>query len=232
VCSSDLVLSIAEGALIEVGNMLQRMRELAIQSSNGIYTDSQRNYIQIEIDELSNEIDRIAGCTQYNKMSLLNGDTGTSSNYNPWNSSNGAFLHIGANNVEMNDVLNVKLYAANCDALGIRDKNAIPPLPTQLVDLSNQTSAFSAISTLDDAITKVTTLRANIGAYINRLDGALTNQQNVLENVISAESLIRDTDYAEEMTNFTRLNLLQQSSVSMLAQANSLPNNILNLLKF
>jgi flagellin len=100
------------------------------------------------------------------------------------------------------------------------------------MSLGNSVDALEAIGILDDALAELASIRANIGAYTNRLDSALSNQENALVNIVSAESLIRDTDFATEMTNFTRLGLLQQASTSMLAQANSLPNSIMNLLNF
>jgi flagellin len=224
------LLNIAEGALIEMENMLQRMRELAIQSSTATLSDDERNYIQVEVYQLSNEIDRVAASTQFNRMSLLNGDTGNAAHYNPWGDTNaGAYLHIGPNNSFATDLLHVKMKPANCEALGLRDYTN--PTAPQILDLSTATSAQDGIGLLDQAINYISTLRSDIGAYTNRLDHALTNQENVLENVTSAESLIRDTDFSFETMNFTRLQILQQASTAMLAQANALPNNILSLLQ-
>jgi flagellin len=220
------VLNIAEGALTEIGNMLQRIRELAVQSSTATYSNTERDYMQIEVQFLSDEIDRIAACTQFNKMSLLNGDTGTSFNPNNWgDSTNGAFIHVSAGYSASDDVLNIKLGVTNCKALGIKDI-----LGNQILLVNSATGAQAAIADVDDAITELSSIRARIGAYSNRLDSALTNQQNMIANMISAESVIRDTNYASEMSDFVRLNVLQQSSTAMLSQANSLPNNILSLL--
>jgi len=223
------LLNVAEGALIEIENMLQRMRELTIQSSTATLTNNERDYIQLEASQLCKEIDRIAASTQFNKMTLLNGDTGNAAYYNPWGSTEGAFLHIGPNSNMTSDGMRVVLGAANCDGLF-----ASNPLWTSgvgdVIDVSDQTNAQAWINGLADAIDYVNKIRSNIGAYVNRLEHALTNQNNVLQNVTSAESLIRDTDFSFETMNFTRLQILSQSSTAMLAQANSLPNNILNLL--
>lgn len=221
------VLNIAEGALVEVGNILQRVRELAVQSATATFSNTEREYMQMEVEHLTDEIDRIAASTQFNRMALLNGETGTRANPNRWGSTDGVFIHVSAGNKELEDTLNVRLYPANCEALGIR--NNMPPNDL-LLDLGSQTGGQTAIGIIDNAIVELSSNRARLGAYSNRLDSALTNQTNTLANMISAESLIRDTDYASEMVNFTRLNLLQQSSTSMLAQANSLPNSILTLL--
>jgi flagellin len=223
------LLNVAEGALIEIENMLQRMRELTIQSSTATLNNTEREYIQLETSQLCKEIDRIAASTQFNKMTLLNGDTGNTANYNPWGSTEGAFLHIGPNSDMTSDGMRVILGTANCDGLFANDPLWTPGVGG-VINVSDQTNAQAWIGGLDDAIDYVNRMRSNIGAYVNRLEHALSNQNNVLQNVTSAESLIRDADFSFETMNFTRLQILSQSSTAMLAQANSLPNNILNLL--
>ncbi|MCL1945799.1 MAG: flagellin [Chitinivibrionia bacterium] len=224
------LLNVAEGALIEIENILQRMRELSIQSSTATVGPEAREFVQMEVEQLSDEIDRIAAATQFNKKQLLNGNSGNpdSPDYNAWGDEvRGGFIHIGANNIEQDDIINIKLRAANTFALGIRD-NATPP--AQLLDMSTQAGAQAGIELLDKAIDFISEYRADLGAYTNRLEHSLTNQENMIPNVASAESLIRDADFAKETAEFQRLQILQQASSAMLAQANSLPNTILSLL--
>ncbi len=213
------LMNIAEGALNEVGGMLQRMRELAIQSSNDSLRDPDRNYIQLEIDQLREEIDRITASTQYNKMPLLNG---SGVNGSVWGTSTGGAIHAGPNSDPNTDILRVTIDPMNTASLSI-DSNSM--------SMISQTDSTLAITSLDTALTSVNELRAKLGAVTNRLTHALTNQENVHVNVSSAESMIRDVDFATESAEFTKFQILQQSATSMLSQANSLPNNVLSLLQ-
>ncbi len=208
-------MNIAEGALIEVESMLQRMRELSIQSANDTLTSSERGYIQIEVAQLKNEVDRIVTGTQYNSQQLLNGTA-------PWGVSPGGILHIGPNSDPNADTIQYTIQPMNTTSLGING----PAL-----SLATQTDATAAISTLDEALSSVNALRADLGAVVNRLEHALTNQENQETNMQAAESVIRDTDFASETTMYTRNQILTQSATSMLAQANSAPQNVLSLLK-
>jgi flagellin len=210
------LVNIAEGALIEVNAMLQRMRELSIQAANDTLTSKERNYCEVEFDQLRTEIDRIVGCTQFNSMRLLDGSA-------PWGTTGGV-LHIGPNdNSTGNDVILVTVAGVSTGALGIDSASN--------VFITGQVSATSAIASLDVALNSVNELRANLGAITNRLEHAITNQANQEQNMQAAESTIRDTDFAEETTKFTRNQILQQSSTAMLAQANSIPQSVLSLLK-
>ena len=193
--------------------MLQRMRELCIQSANDTLTSLERTYIQQEGSQLTSEIDRIVSGTQYNSQTLLNGTA-------PWGTAPGGTLHIGANNTATADTITYRIDATNTTALGIH-----------LLSMSTQSDATAAISTLDTALHSVNTLRANLGAIVNRLEHALTNQENAITNMQAAESVIRDTDFAAETTEFTKNQILQQSATAMLAQANTAPQSVLNLLK-
>ncbi|MBS4200400.1 flagellin [Bacillus sp. FJAT-49732] len=196
----------AEGALNETHSILQRMRELSVQAANGTLEDDDRKSIQLEIDELVNEVDRIAQKTQFNEKNLLDGKT-----------TNGFVFQIGANN---GDSLTVKLDSMEASSLGINS-----------LDVSDATKASSAIDLLDKAIGTVSEQRAKLGAYQNRLEHTVTNLQTANENLTAAESRIRDLDMALEMTNFTRNNILNQAGQAMLAQANQLPQGILQLLQ-
>jgi flagellin len=207
------LINIAEGCLIEVETMLQRMRELCIESANDTLTSIERTYIQAETTQLTSEIDRIVSGTQYNSMTLLNGTA-------PWGTAPGGVLHIGANNVASADTIQYQIPSMNTTGLGIAT-----------MSVSTQSDATAAISSLDIALHSVNTLRANLGAIVNRLEHALTNQENQITNMQAAESVIRDADFAYETTTFTRNQILQQSSTAMLAQANTAPQSVLNLLK-
>ncbi|MBN1981290.1 MAG: flagellin [Chitinivibrionales bacterium] len=209
------LLNIAEGALIEITDMLQRMRELSIQAASDTMTSTERSYINVEYAQLKNEIDRIANSTQYNSMKLLNGDTS-----GPW--STGGILHIGPNNMATSDIVVVTIGSITTGGLGIAGTNCA---------VLTQTEASAAISTLDVALRSVNTLRGDLGAVTNRLEHALNNQENQEQNMQAAESVIRDTDFAQETSLFTKLQILQQSSTAMLAQANMVPQSVLSLLK-
>jgi Flagellin and related hook-associated proteins len=213
----ESLVNIAEGALTELEAMLQRMRELSIQSANDTLTSVERGYTEVEFDQLRTEIDRIVGCTQFNSMRLLDGSA-------PWGTT-GGIIHVGPNdNSTGNDVITITILGISTGGLKI----------TGAVDnvyITDQVSATSAISSLDGALHSVNTLRANLGAITNRLEHAITNQANQETNMAAAESVIRDTDFAAETTQFTRNQILAQSSTAMLAQANSLPQSVLSLLK-
>ena len=209
------LLNIAEGALIEVESMLQRMRELSIQAANDTMTSVERSYIQIEIGQLQSEIDRIVSGTQYNSQDLLNGTA-------PWGTDPGGVLHIGPNNDASSDTIQYQINSVTTASLGVA---------TTDMSLTTQTDATAAISTLDSALRSVNELRADLGAMVNRLEHALINQENQEQNMQAAESVIRDADFAFETTMFTRNQILSQSSTAMLSQANMVPQNVLSLLK-
>jgi flagellin len=209
------LVNIAEGALTELESMIQRMRELSIQAANDTLTSLERGYIQVEFDQLRSEIDRIVGCTQFNSQKLLDGSA-------PWGTTGGV-LHIGPNNVSTSDQMLVTIAGVNATLLGIS--------VSQNVWVTSQAEATATIDTLDNALHSVNTLRANLGAMTNRLEHAITNQENQMQNMQAAESVIRDADFAFETTKFTRNQILTQSSTAMLAQANQLPQSVLTLLK-
>jgi flagellin len=208
------LVNIADGAMNELESMIQRMRELSIQASNDTLTSLERGYVQVEFDQLRTEIDRIVGGTQYNSMNLLDGTA-------PWGT--GGVLHIGPNNISTNDVVMVTIAGCNTTLLGISTVDN--------VWVTSQSEASNAIDTLDTALHSVNTLRANLGAITNRLEHAITNQENQTQNMQAAESTIRDADFAAETTTYTRNQILTQSATAMLAQANQLPQSILSLLK-
>ncbi|MFW5775509.1 MAG: flagellin [Chitinivibrionales bacterium] len=208
------LLNIAEGALIEIEDMLQRMRELSIQAANDTLTGTERNYIQVEFDRLKEEIDRIANGTQYNSQKLLNG-------VDIW--ATGGVLHAGPNdNSDGTDAVILTIGGVTTGSMSIDGANCV---------VTSQTGATAAITSLDTALDSVNTLRADLGAQTNRLEHALSNQENQEQNMTAAESTIRDADFAQETMTFTRNQILQQSSTSMLAQANMVPQSVLSLLQ-
>jgi flagellin len=217
------LLNIAEGACNEVSEMLQRMRELAIQSDNDTFSTVERGYMDQEFQSLMQEIQRISQSTQYNGMTLLDGQPAS------FGALGGAssILHIGANYNGGNtlgtiDTLPVNIQPITLGALGI---------PQNTTSITTRIGATAAIGAVDAALRSVSTVRSNLGAVINRLDHAVKNLEVQQINMTSAESAIRDVDFAQEMTEFTRNQILTQSATSMLAQANQAPQQILALLK-
>lgn len=195
----------AEGALDETHSMLQRLRTLSVQSANGTYVTADRANIQAEVEELTKEITAIAGKTEFNNMKLLDGTTTTVN------------FQVGANKDQKIEVNLEEMTAAALDVDGL--------------DISEQGDAEDAIDTIDKAINTVSGFRATLGAVQNRLEHTISSVDNSAENLQAAESRIRDTDMAKEMMEFTRTNVLSQATQTMLAQANSRPNQVLSLLQ-
>ena len=209
------LLNIAEGAVNEVEAMLQRMRELAVQSSNDTLTTTERSYTNQEYQALISEVDRITNVTQYNTQTLLDGKVGSFGAA----SSASSILHIGPN-AKAFDRVTISIQGTSSGALTISGTS-----------VTNQSAAETAIQSIDVAINSVNKLRSDLGAYINRLDHAINNLDNQTHNTQSAESAIRDVDFAEETSQFTRNQILTQSATSMLAQANATPQTVLSLLR-
>ncbi|MGE7544924.1 flagellin [Sporosarcina newyorkensis] len=199
----------AEGALNETHDILQRMRELAVQSSNDTNTTGDREELQKEVAELLTEVTRIAENTEFNTKTLMNGDlSGT---------GNGLTFHIGAN-------------SGQAITLNIGDMTATG-LSIDGVDISSQTGANTAITTIQEAIDTVSAERSKLGANQNRLEHTINNLGTSSENLTAAESRIRDVDMAKEMMDFTKNNILTQAAQAMLAQANQQPQGVLQLLR-
>ncbi|MBW8888523.1 MAG: flagellin [Fibrobacteres bacterium] len=212
------LLQIAEGATGEINNILQRMRELSIQSSTDTMTTTERSYTDKEFGQLMNEITRISSSASYNGMTLLDGDAGS------FGVSGGqaSVLHIGAGSSNAIDRISITISAMTLGALGMS--------PTT-TSVSTSAGALSSLSLIDVAIRSVNTMRSDMGAYVNRLEFAISNLSNQVYNTQDAESRIRDVDFAQETTEFTRAQILSQSATSMLAQANQVPQGVLSLLK-
>jgi flagellin len=195
----------AEGALNETHAILQRMRELAVQGANDTNTTEDREAIKAEIDELNNEITRISDTTQFNKQTLLDGSLSVT-------------LQIGANDGQD---LNIAI-ASDLDATG---------LGVGAIAVTDAATASAAISSIDAAIETVSKVRSNLGANQNRLDHTINNLNTSSENLTAAESRIRDVDMAKEMMQQTKSSILAQASQAMLAQANQMPQGVLQLLR-
>ena len=211
----------AEGYLQETEDIMQRMRELAVQSSNGIYTDEDRLYIQIEVSALVDEVDRIASHAQFNGMNLLTGRFGRLTGENVVTAS--MWFHIGAN---MDHRRQVFIGTMTAKGLGVRNIG-----DESILSLSGPDSANRAIGTLDEAIKKINKQRADLGAYQNRLEHVIRGLDIGAENLQASESRIRDTQMANETVAYTKNQILTQSGTAMLAQANQRGQNVLQLLR-
>ncbi|MCL1852027.1 MAG: flagellin [Peptococcaceae bacterium] len=199
----------AEGALNETHSILQRMRELAVQAATDTNTVDDRAKIQLEVNALTEELNRIASTTEFNTMKLLDGSYATKK------------FHIGANASQSVTVSIAKMTAT---AIGAATS------ATTALKMTSQANANAAITKFDDAINKVSEERSKLGAIQNRLEHTINNLQVASENLTASESRIRDADMAAEMSAFVKSQILSQAGVSMLAQANQVPQTVLKLL--
>ncbi|TFE03942.1 flagellin [Jeotgalibacillus salarius] len=201
----------AEGALDETHSILQRMRELAVQSSNDTNVTQDRDALQNEFEELGNELERIKDNTQFNKQTLLDGTAGQSGTVS---------IQVGANATELTEI---DFGTAGVDLTTIVSG-------AQGEDISTFSGAQSAITEIESQIKTVSEGRSYLGAMQNRLEHTISNLDNASENLSAAESRVRDVDMAKEMMEMTKSNILSQASQSMLAQANQQPQSVLQLL--
>ncbi len=208
-------LNIAEGAMNEVSDILQRMRELSVQSSNDTLTAVERGYTNQEFDQLTAEIDRIAAVTNYNGMELLSDATASR-----FGGGAGSILWIDANEAVGQDSITITVDDLTVGASGLNIDS---------LTIDSQTDAVAAINSLDEAIGSVNTNRANVGAMVNRLEHAVNNLMVSETNQQAAESNIRDVDFASETAAFTKNQILVQSATAMLAQSNMIPSSVLGL---
>ena len=203
----------AEGALTEVHSMLNRMVELAVQSANGTYDDTvDRANLQKEVDALVEEINRISDSTNFNGIDLLDGTYGIAA-------TSPGILQIG-DTYETFNQLTVQISATNAGSLGI-----------STISVATQTLAGAAVDRIRAAINYVSEVRGGLGAIQNRLEHTINNLSVQTENITAAESRIRDVDMANEMMAYTKNNILVQASQAMLAQANMVPQGVLQLLQ-
>ena len=210
-----------EGYLQETTDLMQRIRELAVQSSNGIYSDEDRMQIQVEVSALISEVDRIASSAQFNGMNMLTGRFARPTGENVVTGS--MWFHIGAN---MDQRTQVFIGTMSAMALGIREIGS-----EEKLSIATPEDANRAIGTIDEALKKINKQRADLGAYQNRLDLTVKGLDVSAENLQASESRIRDADMASQMVEFTKNSVLQQAGTAMLAQANSQSQNVLSLLR-
>lgn len=210
------MLQTAEGWMQETVDILQRIRELAVQSANGIWDDESRMQIQTEVEQLVSEVDRISQTAEFNGMTLLSGRF----------AEDGINLHVGAN-VDQN--FTVKLADMSATALGLKGPGQDGT--EQAISLADAESANMALTTVDEALKIVNKSRADIGASMNRMEMAQKGIDIASENLSSAESTVRSADMAKTITEHVKNQILQQSSLSLLAQANTNSQNVLSLLK-
>lgn len=206
----------AEGYLDQTAAILQRIRVLAVQSSNGIYTQDDRQLIQVEVSALVDEVDRIASQAEFNKFKLLLGE------FSKTNPKASMWFHMGANMHQRE-----RVYIGTMTSLGLnlREKSG-----KFLTNLSTADSANRSIGIIDDSLQKIAKQRADLGAYYNRMEYASKGLLNAYENIQASESRIRDADMAETLVGFTKDQILVQSGTAMLAQANMKSRTVLQLL--
>lgn len=210
-----------EAYLQETTDIVQRIRELAVQASNGIYSDEDRMQIQVEVSQLVAEVDRIASAAQFNGMNMLTGRFAMQTGENSVTGS--MYFHIGAN---MDQRMEVYIGTMTAAALGVRNLG-----DESILSLAKPDEANRAIGTIDEALKKINKQRADLGGYQNRLDHAVKGIDIAAENLQAAESRIRDTDMAAQMVEFTKNQVLTQAGTAMLAQANSQSQTVLSLLR-
>ena len=205
------LLQTAEGSMVEQTNMLQRMRELAVQAANGTYSSTQRDYLKTEFDQLGSQIDDISADTTWNGKQLLDetdNDSGTSGMFE---------FQVGQ---DSGQTISITIDDMSLSGLGASG-----------LDISTASGASSAIGDIDDALDLINAQRAEIGAGINRLTYAADNLSNISANISASRSTIQDTDYASASTQLSKAQIIQQASTAMLAQANQQPQTVLALLK-
>ena len=218
----------ADGALQVIDEKLIRMKELAEQAATGTYTSDQRLIIDSEYQAMASEITRIANATDFNGIYLLNGNLSSDTHSGSTLSSTGKLkVHFGTGNDSAEDYYYIKIGTSTASALGV----GISSGTGNGASISTQEGAQKALDALNKAITSKDNIRASLGALQNRLENTITNLTVQAENLQAAESRISDVDVATEMTNFVRNQILTQSAVAMLSQANTLPQMALQLMQ-
>ena len=214
-------IQVTEAFLQETTDVMQRIRELSVQSSNGIYSAEDRMYIQVEVSQLVAEVDRIASHAQFNGMNMLTGRFARETGENTVTAS--MWFHIGAN---MDQRVRAYVGTMTAKALGVRDIG-----DESILTIDTPETANRAIGTIDEAIKKINKQRADLGAYQNRLELTVVGINIAAENLQASESRIRDVDMAKEMVEYTRNQILTQSGTAMLAQANQQTQSVMSLLR-
>ena len=216
IADGSSMLNVASGYLQETTDILQRIRELAVQSSNGIFSADQRSMIQIEVSQLVSEIDRIASSATFNGLQLFTGKFATG--------NEAITLHIGS---QADQQISFNLEAATAEAFGLRNIQG----SGESLSISSPDEANMAIATVDEALLRVSRQQSLIGANQNRMEVAKQGIDIASENMAAANSRIEDADLAEKLVEFSKNQVLSQSSLAMIAQANSQSQNVLALLK-
>lgn len=207
-------IQVAEGSLQQINDILQRMRMLSVQAANGIYSNQDRFQIQVEVSQLIDEVDRIAETAEFNRMKMLTGV------YSRESKTGSMFFHVGANKDQR-----IRAYIATMSAKAL---NLIEG--GQKRSISTVGAANAMIGYVDNALDKLNRQRADLGAYYNRMENTISSLSRSYENMLAADSRIRDADMAAEMVEFTKNQILVQSGTAMVAQANFKPQLILQLL--
>jgi flagellin len=214
------IIQTAEGAANETANILKRMKELAVQSSSETLATDERAYIDDEFEQLAAEVERIAQTTTFNGLNLATNVT----------TSNGdgiVSIQVGGNN-NVNDRIDIQLGDLEAQTLGVCYNTAVPTFNT--LNLNSTTAAQSALTRLDSALNSVSAYRSTFGTIQNRLESAIRNLSNYTENLSSAKSRILDADFAHETAQLAKFQILQQSGVAVLGQANAVSQAALRLL--
>ena len=206
----------ADGAMSEISAIMQRMRELAVQGSTETYSTNDLGLMDTEYQQLESEIQRIVEQTKWNKMGLLDGTSGSN--------SDGSFkIQLGADNGQFLTITIGNLEVSTGNTALLSDLHGMAVI--------SQASASQAITQIDEALTDLATRRADMGSYMNRLGHSLNNAEIYTANMADSNSRIQDTDYAKEMTELSRIQIIRQAGMAMLSQANAIPNQVLQLLQ-
>ena len=206
----------ADGATVEISNMFQRMRELAVQSLNGTNTDDDRSALDTEFQALLSEVERVADNTQWNGRNVLDGSVDGTDTF--------VTFQIGANSSQ-------SVTLAFSDFQTDTGADSVYEADISTMDITDETNAGTALTTLTSAINKVNAKRAEFGSTVNRLGYAIDNLSNVALNAEASRSRVQDADYGQETSELARTQIIQQAGTAMLAQANALPQTVLALLK-
>jgi len=206
-------IQVAEGSYQQLNDIMQRIRVLSIQSANGIYSNDDRRQIQVEVSQLIDEVDRIATTAEFNRMKMLRGDFARQSK------TGSMFFHVGAN---QNQRIRVYIATVSSKAFNLVNGGAKQTISTVA-------GANAMIGYVDSALDRLNRQRADLGAYYNRLENTIRALGSTYENMMSADSRIRDADMASEMVEFTKDQILVRTSAAMLAQANTKPKLIMKL---
>jgi len=209
-------IQVTEGSLHQLNDILQRVRMLSVQAANGIYSNADRQQLQVEVSQLIDEVDRISTSAEFNRLKLLTG------RYSRGSKIGSMFFHVGPNQDQR-----IKAYIATMSAKALNLIEA----GDRKRSISTVGNANAMIGYVDLALNKLNRQRADLGAYYNRMENTIMAVTRNYENMVAADSRIRDTDMASELIEFTKNQVLMQSSTSMLAQANLMPKTVLELLK-